>query len=121
MGNPVEMNLANLGNGSLIECASHELRKICANIADPNVKKDAKRKLQINVVIKPDIKGQMAQITFEVKSSMPGPDAGKAMAYIAFAPETKEISLFEVETHPPLFETPEPLPNVAELGAVKRA
>jgi hypothetical protein len=114
------MTLANLGNGALIQCASHELRKICANIADPNVKKDAKRKLQINVVIKPDIKGQLAQITFEVKSSMPGPDAGKAMAYIAFAPETKEISLFEVEAHPPLFEPEEPLMSIAPL-ATKQA
>lgn len=114
MENPIEMNLANLGNGELLECATHELRKICDNIADPNIKTDAKRKLQINIVIKPDAKGQMAQINYEVKTTMPGPDAGKTMAYIAFTPETKKISLFEVETHPALFEEP-PLAPVAPL------
>lgn len=121
MGTPNEMNLANLGGGALMECATAELRKICDNIADPNIKTDAKRKLQINIVIKPDPKGQMANISYEVKASMPGPDAGKTMAYIAFAPETKAISLFEVETHPPLFEEPKALPNVTELPAAKRA
>ena len=108
MSTPIEMSLANLGSGDLMECATHELRKICDNIADPNIKTDAKRKLQINLVIKPDAKGQMAQITYDVKTTMPGPEAGKTMAYIAFTPETRAISLFEVETHPALFEE-EPL------------
>ena len=54
---PNEMNLSNLGDGALMECATAELRKICANIADPNFKTDAKRKLQINIVIKPDGSG----------------------------------------------------------------
>lgn len=121
MAQPHEMTLANLGAGALMECATVELRKICDNIADPNIKTDAKRKLQINIVIKPDPKGQMAQITYEVKASMPGPDAGRTAAYIAFAPETKAISLFEVESHPPLFEEPKTLANVTELPAAKRA
>jgi len=120
MGNPIEMSLANLGGGALMECATLELRKICDNIADPNIKTDAKRKLQINIVIKPDAKGQMAQITYDVKASMPGPDAGRTAAYIAFAPETKAITLFEVETHPPLFEPEKPLVAVAPL-ATKQA
>ena len=117
---PNEMNLSNLGGGALMECATAELRKICANIADPNFKTDAKRKLQINIVIKPDPKGQMAQITYEVKASMPGPDAGRTAAYIAFAPETKAISLFEDETHPPLFEPEKPLTAIEPLAS-KRA
>ena len=115
MSAPTEMNLSNLGNGALMECATHELRKICESIADPNIKTDAKRKLQINIVIKPDAKGQMAQISYEVKSTIPGPDAGKTMAYIAFTPEAKAISLFEVETHPPLFEPEKPLAPITPL------
>jgi hypothetical protein len=120
MATPNEVTLANLGGGALMECATLELRKICDNIADPNIKTDAKRKLQINIVIKPDPKGQMAQITYEVKASMPGPDAGRTAAYIAFAPETKAISLFEVEAHPPLFEAEKPLAPIEPLAA-KRA
>jgi hypothetical protein len=111
------MNIANLAGGALMECATAELRKICDNIADPNIKTDAKRKLQITIVVKPDAKGQKAEITYDVKTAMPGPDAGKTVAYIAFTPETKAISLFEVETHPPLFKEQEPLPNVAPLDA----
>ncbi len=113
---PTEISLANLGSGDLMECATHELRKICENIADPNIKNDAKRKLQINIVIKPDSNGQMAQITYDVKTTMPGPDAGKTMAYIAFTPENKAISLFEVERHPSLFEEQEPLTPIAPLA-----
>lgn len=113
---PKEMTLANLGGGALMECATVELRKICDNIADPNVKTAAKRKLRIDITIEPDERGQTAQISYEVKTAMPGPDAGKTMAYIAFAPDTQAISLFEVESHPPLFEPQPPLSEVKPLG-----
>lgn len=100
---PIEITLATLAGGALIECASHELRKICENIADPNTKADAKRKLQINVVIEPDEKRQMAKITYDVKSNMPGPDGGKTLAIIAVdAGGTGALTLFEAFTQPPL-------------------
>lgn len=121
MPNPAELTLATLGGGGLMEVATAELRKICDNIADPNIKKDAKRKLQITIEIKPDAKGQMAAITYATKTVMPGPDAGKTAAYIAMAPETRAITLFEVEAHPSLFEDPQPLPNVTELPVAKQA
>lgn len=117
---PVELNLANIGGGDLMECASHELRKICQNIADPNVKTSAKRKLNISIEIKPDETGQMAQIAYTVKSAMPGPDSGKTMAYIAVSPEGREISLFEVERHPNLFEE-KPIPGIEPLSIAKQA
>jgi hypothetical protein len=47
MSIPIELTLATLNNGDLLECATQELRKICQNIADPNVKTDAKRKLNL--------------------------------------------------------------------------
>lgn len=100
---PPELTLANLGAGALMECATVELRKICENIADPNVKKDAKRKLSITIVVKPDEKGEMAAISYDLKTSCPGPDAGRTMAYIAKTPGSRDIGLFEVETHPSLF------------------
>jgi hypothetical protein len=108
MAAPIEITLANLAGGGLMECATLELRKICENVSDPNVKADAKRKLVITVMIEPDETRQMAKVTYEVKSSIPGPDAGKTMAYIAMAPGSKTIGLFEVETRLP-FEDP-PLP-----------
>ena len=121
MAAPIEITLANLGNGDLMECAAIELRKICDNIADPNVKTEAKRKLQINIEIKPDAKGQKAAISYGVKTTMPGPDAGQTVAYIAMGPGSKAISLFEVTKDPgtPLFDE-EDLPGVTPL-AKKRA
>lgn len=115
MTKPLEINLANLAGGALMECATAELRKICENIQDPNVKSDAKRKLQIVVVIEPDEKRQMAKVTYEVKSAIPGPDSGKTMAYIAMDPDSRAISLFEVEGHPSLFPEPEPVPGITPL------
>lgn len=117
---PLEMTLANLAGGALLECATVELRKICDNIADPNVKTAAKRKLRIDITIEPDERGQTASISYEVKTVMPGPDAGRTMAHVARDPETNAISLFEVESHPPLFEQQPPLKPVESLGA-KRA
>ncbi len=120
MGTPNEITLANLAGGALMEAATRELRRICENIADPNYPKDAKRKLQINLVIKPDDKGQMAAIEFDVKPTMPGPESGATVAYIAMAPGSDTISLYEVEAHPPLFgEEEDETPAVTPL--TKRA
>ena len=121
MATPIEISLANLNGGDLMAVAAMELHKICENIADPNVKKDAKRKLQINIEIKPDAKGEMAQLTYNVKSTMPGPDAASTVAYIAVAPGSKSISLFEVESHPPLFENEEPVAGVTPLKPAREA
>jgi len=117
MATPTEITLANLGGGDLLELATIELRKICENIADPNVKKDAKRKLTISIEIKPDAKGGMATIAYGAKTTMPGPDAGHTVAYIGMGSGSKTITLFEVAKEPnqPLpFE--EDLPGVTPLA-----
>ncbi len=93
-----EITIANLDGGALMELASREFRKICDNIADPNVNTSAKRKLQINITIQPDRKGQTADVTYAVKSQLVGPDAAKTQAYIAMAPGSQDISLFGVDT-----------------------
>lgn len=121
MAKQPEITLANLGAGDLMECASMELRKICDNIADPNVKTDAKRKLTISIEIKPDAKGQMAAISYGVKTTMPGPDGGKTMAYIAMGKGSKNLGLFEVVPNAgetPLFEESETT-SVAPLATRK--
>lgn len=52
-----EITLANLDGGALMELATAEFHKICANVADPNVRTDATRKMTINIEVKPDRKG----------------------------------------------------------------
>ena len=113
---PQELTLATLGGGDLMESVQLALRKIGENINDPNMKRDAKRKIQITLEIKPDPKAQMAAITYDVTTSMPGQEAGRTAAYISMVPGTNEISLFEVERHPPLFEEQEPLTPIAPLA-----
>jgi hypothetical protein len=107
---PVEMTLANIGNGDLMEAATLELRKIGDNIANPNVKTDAKRKLTIDITIEPDGTGQLAKISYALKTTLPGPEAGKAVATIAMAPDSNVISFWQLERPLPFDEQPAALP-----------
>jgi hypothetical protein len=91
------INLANLDGGGLMELASREFHKICDNIADPNVRTEASRKMVITIEVKPDRKGQSADLSYSVKSTLAGPDKAKTTAYIAMAPGTSDISLFGVD------------------------
>jgi len=118
MNQPQELTLATLGGGDLAESVQLALRKIGENINDPNIKRDAKRKLTISIEIKPDAKAGMAAITYDVTTAMPGQEAGRTAAYISMVPGTNEISLFEVERHPPLFEEPAlPIPELIHKDA----
>ena len=99
---PVELTLSTLAGGALAEQVAMEIRKICANIQDPNCAAETKRKLQINVVFAPNDKRNLVNISYEVKPTLVGPDAGSSAAYLALDKEG-EASLFELETHPPLF------------------
>jgi hypothetical protein len=93
-----KLDLANLGGGELVATVDRELKKLCENIADCNVKTEAVRKVTINIAVKPDKKGQTAAVSYSVKSSLPGPDASVVQAYIAMAPGTTDIALFGVDT-----------------------
>lgn len=121
METPSELSLANLGGGALAEAMNAELRKLCANVADPNVQADAKRKITITIEVKPDEKRSMAGITFKVDSKLPPFSPGKTAAYIALDPDTRELSLFEVETHPNLFPKENPHPDLMPLKGAKQA
>ena len=111
------LTLASLGGGELELLVERELKKLCENIVDPAVKTDANRKLTIVLSVKPDKKGQVADITYSVKSSLPGPDASKTTAYIAMQPGTSEIALFGVDIRQnELFAEKEP--TVSEIKPV---
>lgn len=105
---PVELTLANIGHGDLMAAATVELRKIGADISDPNTKNDAKRKLSIEIVFEPDATGQFSKISYTVKAHLATPEAGKAVASIAMAPEGKAISFYQIEQKLPYEDTPIP-------------
>jgi hypothetical protein len=92
-----KLTLANLGGGELSLLVDREICKLCDNIADPNVKTEAVRKITVTIAVKPDKKGQTADVRFAVKSALPGPDASTTTAYIAMAPGTTDITLFGMD------------------------
>lgn len=91
------ITLSSLGGGELELLVEREIRKLCENIADPSIKTDATRKITINLAVKPDKKGQVADIVYSVKTMLPGPDASKTTAYIAMEPGSQEIALFGMD------------------------
>ncbi len=94
-----EITLANLDGGALLETATSEFHKICNNIADPNVRTDGVRKMVVTIEIRPDRKGQSADISYSVKTTLVGPDKAKTIAFIAMAPGSEHISLFGADTN----------------------
>jgi hypothetical protein len=123
-----KLTLATIGDGGLVEDFDRELRALCENIADPNVKTDAVRTITVTLKVKPDAKGQTAGLSYSVKSSLPGADPGIQMAWIAMDEEKKNITLFHVDQRQePLFKEPtvteiKPIagatPKVAEVPPV---
>lgn len=114
MSTPTEITLANLAGGALMETATAELRRICENIQDPNVKADSKRKLKIEILLEPDETRQMVRITYQVQAAIPGPDAGKTVALVAMDPNSNALTLFEAYQQQPLFP-PDEEPGIAPL------
>lgn len=92
-----KLTLANLGGGELMELVDREMKKLCDNIVDPNIKTEAVRAINISIKVKPDKKGQTADVRYAVKSALPGPDASTTTAYIAMAPGTTDITLFGMD------------------------
>lgn len=92
-----KLNLATIGGGDLSALVDRAIAKVCENVADPNIKTEAIRKIKIAIKIKPDKNGQMAQMQYEVKTEVPGPEPGQATAYIAMDQATKEITLYPVD------------------------
>lgn len=122
---PVELTLANIAGGALNELATRELRKLCANILDPNTDATAKRKLQVNIILKPNDKRNLVDISYDVKPSLIGPEAGSATAFLAVDPSNDdEASLYEVPTHKPLFPPQGEqmtIPGIEPLAAARQA
>ena len=92
-----KLTLATIGGGELVELANRELSKICENVADPAVKTEGVRTMTIKVKIKPDKKGQTAQLSYQVTSALVPTDPGADTAFIAMDPDSQTIALFEAD------------------------
>lgn len=65
----IDLNLSTLAEGGVQEKIDRELKKIMANILDPNTK-DTKRKLQVNITFDPNEKRNSIETTVDIKSTL---------------------------------------------------
>lgn len=108
------LTLNTICGGMVEQVFNRELARVCENIADPSTKTEAVRKVSVVVTIKPNARGTMAEVGYDVKSSMPGVETEKSAVYIAQDPDSKNITLFPVD----LRQEELPLPSVEEIRPI---
>lgn len=64
------VSLETLGQGAAVEMFADELKKVLANVLDPNTKASAKRSVTLTLEIKPDEDRSFASSSIEVKSKL---------------------------------------------------
>ncbi len=64
------VNLNNLAGGGVAEQFNRELLKVLENIADPNTDAKKARKITLTVTLKADDERDIANVSFETKSSL---------------------------------------------------
>lgn len=65
-----QITLSNIGGGAAVEKFSDELRKVVANIMDPNTPASAKREITIKVSIKPSVDRAFGPIVVSASSKL---------------------------------------------------
>jgi hypothetical protein len=65
----MDLNINELSGGALSEKVNIELRKLAANILDPNTEAKAKRTMTIKITIAPNEKRQVGDVDISVVSS----------------------------------------------------
>lgn len=65
-----KLSIIHLKGGAVVELADHMLRELIENVADPNTKAKATRKLSIEVVVVPDEERETAAFSIRTKSTL---------------------------------------------------
>lgn len=78
----VKLNLDTLQGGAARELFEIELQKVLRNIADPNTKPDAVRKLTLEVTIKPNEKRSMLYVAVKASSKLVAMRPSESMAVL---------------------------------------
>lgn len=69
----IELNTATLYGGGLVERLNSEILKVLENIADVNTEATKKRKVKLELVIKPNEHRNMADVDIMVSSTLAPP------------------------------------------------
>lgn len=111
------VTLASIGNGAALELFDHELKRVIANIVDPNTSAKAKRGITIKVVIQPDEERGIGFASVEVTSKLAGVKPVSSTMY--FGKKDGELVAVQNQfTQPSIFD--EEKGNVEPLKAVDR-
>ena len=99
------VTLSNIANGAAVELFDHELKRVMANIKDPNADAKKKREVTLKVTLSPYADRSGAEMALSVVSkTVPvngvrgtlfvGRDAGE---YKAYSHDTRQEEMFEQE------------------------
>jgi len=118
-----KLSLTNLGKGAAVEKFDHELGEVLTNILDPNTEATAKRRIVLEVTIRPNKDRRMGAVSVSCTSKTAAPVAFNTMAYFGREKGQAEVVAFENNPNQLSFDDiaeaqPE---NVAALPAKKEA
>lgn len=94
----IELNVATLSNGALVERIHEEITKAVANCLDPNTEAKKARKVKMEMTIKPHETRTMAEVTVTVSSTLCPACPISTSLYLGHNPVTGEIGASEVGT-----------------------
>ena len=80
---PEPLSLDNLAGGAVGELVARELKRIGANIADPNTDAGAKRELVVKIGLKPNKDRSVADANISVTSKLAPTDSVDTTIYIS--------------------------------------
>ena len=64
------LNIANIANGALVEQVDTEIKRVLANIIDPNTDPLKKRKITVTLEFKPSEDRDISDVSFSTKSTL---------------------------------------------------
>lgn len=92
----IELNVATLSGGALIERIQDEIIKIIANITDPNTPAKKARTVTMKITIKPNEQRNMAEVSVSTSSTLCAPTPIETGIYIGMNPKTGEVGASEM-------------------------
>jgi hypothetical protein len=92
----IELNTATLYGGGLIERLNIEIRKVLENVADVNTEATKKRKVKLELVIRPNEQRNMADVDIVVSSVLAPPEAMTTSITYGKNYKTGEVEAFEM-------------------------
>ena len=92
----VELNVASLAGGGLVERIHEEIAKTVANCLDPNTVAKKARKVQMVMTIKPNEPRTTAEVSVTVSSTLCPASPIETSLMLGIDPVTKEVGASEV-------------------------